>query len=266
MRVLSLGAGVQSTTLALLAAKREIQPPDCAIFADTQWEPAAVYQHLDWLETQLPFPVHRVTKGNLLSNLQTRRNTSGGQYAAIPFFIVNADGSHGIGRRQCTHEYKLEPIRREIRRLLGKGPRSPIAAGSVTMLIGISADEAHRAKDSTEQYLVNSYPLLDLNWRRSDCLGWLARNGYPRPPKSACIGCPYTSDMRWMDRKANQPEEWQAAVEADRKLRTGDGVGMRGAEYMHAQRVPLDRVDFSRVDHDRQPDLFGEDCSGMCGT
>jgi len=43
LRVLSLGAGVQSTTLALMAAHGEIEPPDCAIFADTQWEPRAVY-------------------------------------------------------------------------------------------------------------------------------------------------------------------------------------------------------------------------------
>jgi hypothetical protein len=40
LRVLSLGAGVQSTTLALLAAHGEVGPmPDCAIFADTRWEP-----------------------------------------------------------------------------------------------------------------------------------------------------------------------------------------------------------------------------------
>lgn len=38
-QVLSLGAGVQSTTLALLAAHSVIGPiPDCAIFSDTGWE------------------------------------------------------------------------------------------------------------------------------------------------------------------------------------------------------------------------------------
>lgn len=47
LRVISLGAGVQSTTMALMAAAGEIGPmPDCAIFADTGWEPAAVYEHL----------------------------------------------------------------------------------------------------------------------------------------------------------------------------------------------------------------------------
>lgn len=50
MRIISLGAGVQSTTMALMAAHGAITPmPDCAIFADTGWEPIAVYDHLRWL-------------------------------------------------------------------------------------------------------------------------------------------------------------------------------------------------------------------------
>ena len=64
--VLSLGAGVQSSTLALMAAHGEVTPmPDCAIFADTGWEPKAVYDWLDWLEPQLPFQVTRVANGNI---------------------------------------------------------------------------------------------------------------------------------------------------------------------------------------------------------
>lgn len=49
LRCLSLGTGVQSTTMALMAARGALTPmPDCAIFADTGWEPEAVYDHLDW--------------------------------------------------------------------------------------------------------------------------------------------------------------------------------------------------------------------------
>jgi hypothetical protein len=60
LRILSLGAGVQSSTVALLAAEGAIPPLDCAIFADTGSEPAAVYAHLDRLIPALPFPVYRV--------------------------------------------------------------------------------------------------------------------------------------------------------------------------------------------------------------
>ena len=64
--ILSLGAGVQSSTLALMAAKGEVTPmPDMAIFADTGYEPQAIYKWLEWLEKQLPFPVVRVSAGNI---------------------------------------------------------------------------------------------------------------------------------------------------------------------------------------------------------
>lgn len=65
LRYLSLGAGVQSTTLALMIEHGEVPAVDCAIFADTGWEPRAVYEHLTWLEGVLSYPVHRVTAGNL---------------------------------------------------------------------------------------------------------------------------------------------------------------------------------------------------------
>lgn len=253
-RALSLGAGVQSTTVALLASREMIPMPDVAIFADTQWEPKAVYDHLCWLEGVLPFPVHRVTAGSVRENLATRTNTTGGTYAAIPYFTAA-----GIGRRQCTNEYKLKPIQHELRRLLRRSGRKPMPAGAVELLLGISLDEAHRMKDSEVAYIRNRYPLIELKMTRADCHGWLSRNGYPTPPKSACIGCPFTDDRRWMERKSTNPEEWADAVEADRLLRpTG--------EFMHAQRVPLDQVDFSRLDRDRQPDLFGNECDGMCGV
>lgn len=74
IHIISLGAGVQSSCMALMAAAGEITPmPVAAIFADTQAEPKSVYVWLDWLEKQLPFPVHRVTAGNLADHSITLR-------------------------------------------------------------------------------------------------------------------------------------------------------------------------------------------------
>src|SRR5882724_11831967 len=135
LRVLSLGAGVQSTTLALVAARGEIEPPDCAIFADTGDEPAAVYEHLAWLRSPnvLPFPIH-VVKPNrsLISSLM-----AGDETARIPWHV----GAGGLGSRQCTRGWKIRPIRRKIRELLGVGPKGYVAPGSVESWIGISTDE-----------------------------------------------------------------------------------------------------------------------------
>jgi hypothetical protein len=62
--ILSLGAGVQSTTLALMALRGELPLPEAAIFADTGWESAATYAHLDWLTRTLgdALPVHVVRR------------------------------------------------------------------------------------------------------------------------------------------------------------------------------------------------------------
>ncbi len=155
LRVLSLGAGVQSTTLALMAAHGEIEPPDCAIFADTQWEPAAVYDHLRWLISVLPFEVEIVSQGNIRVGLEQRRNTTGGRFAAIPWHTINPNGSHGMGRRQCSSEYKLTPIMHAIREQLGKTKHAYIAPGTVEVLLGISRDEAQRMRTARQRYMTN---------------------------------------------------------------------------------------------------------------
>jgi 3'-phosphoadenosine 5'-phosphosulfate sulfotransferase (PAPS reductase)/FAD synthetase len=123
--VLSLGAGVQSTTMALMVKHGDLPPVDCAIFADTGWEPKHVYAHLDWLETVLPYPVHRVSAGNLRTDTLNRSKPSAGRIAAVPWFMSNG----GIGRRQCTKEYKIRPLQRKVRELLGD--RTPKAGSTM---------------------------------------------------------------------------------------------------------------------------------------
>ena len=121
LRVLSLGAGVQSTTLALMIEKGEVPMVDCAIFADTQGEPKKVYEHLDWLEKNLSYPIHRVTKGNLREDT-IKAVDSDVRVAMSPFFTRNKKtGKKGIMMRQCTFDYKISPLIKEIRRLLGVG-------------------------------------------------------------------------------------------------------------------------------------------------
>lgn len=242
LRVLSLGAGVQSTTLALMAANNEIEAPDCAIFADTGWEPGAVYRHLDRLEALLPFPVHRVSGGDIRDSIAT------GRYEPIPWYVP----PDGMGRRQCTKVYKLYPIRRKVRELLGG--KTP--AGGCEMWLGISRDEAHRIKLSNVRYIVNRYPLIEAGVSRIDCLGWLARHGV-EAPRSACCGCPMLSDADWRERET-QPE-WASTVVLSHRL-------AELGQFMHRRLRPLDEIDFTRWRDRNQPDLFGNECEGMCGV
>lgn len=269
LRVLSLGAGVQSTTLALLAAHEEIGPmPDCAIFADTGWEPDAVYEHLAWLMSPnvLPFPVHIVSAGNIRDNLIAAG--CGRRWSSIPAFTrtTNRRGQVSIGmiRRQCTGDYKIDPIRRKVRELAGLTRKRSPAVPVVEQWIGISTDEIVRMKPSFERWRVNRWPLVERRMARSDCLRWLDRHGYPRPPKSACIGCPFHSDAVWRAMRNHDPAAWADAVEVDRIIRAGLR-GIRGEVYLHRSAVPLDEADLSTEADSGQLDLWPNECEGMCG-
>lgn len=269
LRVLSLGAGVQSTTLALMAAHGTIGPmPDCAIFADTGWEPQAVYDHLAWLRSPnvLPFPVHVVQAGDIRADLL--RAGSGERWASIPAFtrtVARGRVSLGMIRRQCTKDYKIVPIRREVRALAGLTRRRSPPHPVVEQWIGISLDETIRMKPSFEAWQVNRWPLIEERMSRQDCLRWLERHGYPIPPKSSCIGCPFHSDAMWRHIRDEDPQAWADAVMVDRAVRTGLR-GIRGQVFLHRSAVPLEDADLTTASDRGQLDLFGNECEGMCGV
>ncbi len=207
----------------------------------------------------LPFQVHVVTAGNIKDAILTRQNTTGGSFSAIPWYTKNTDGSESIGRRQCSSEYKITPIRRECRRLLGKDSRERIKAGAVELWIGISIDEAARMKPARQQWMTHRWPLIEGNISRAGCLKWLADHGYHEPPKSSCIGCPYKRDMR-----ATSPDEFADAVAVDAAMRKD---ARPVAEYMHDARIPLaEAVERAAQDKRDQPDLFMNECEGICGV
>ncbi len=111
MRVLSLGAGVQSSTVLLMSLEGELPPLDAAIFADTGWEPAEVYEHLWRLAERcaaVGLPLHVVGAGNLREDALNPQH----RFASMPLFVRNPDGRRGMMRRQCTREYKIAPITR----------------------------------------------------------------------------------------------------------------------------------------------------------
>lgn len=332
LRLLSLGAGVQSTVLALMAADGTLPGLDAAIFADTGWEPRRVYDHLDRLEKVLAdagIPLHRVSNGNLRNDAIDPAH----RYASIPYFVLNhrerqepikstgytcpdcagtgwADGKlrderrtvewfrsrpafpelddldpedpadaavlaemdaamaarcpscfgetvryrehytvqdrvEGMGRRQCTSEYKLSPINRKVRELLGAAPPDfrRVPKGRVAeQWIGFSTDEVGRVSEKDQlSYVQKSYPLLELGMDRQACHRWLTDRGWGEVAKSACIGCPFHGNRQWRDLRDNHPDEWADAVDFDRAIRKGGarGLPLDGEAFLHRSRLPL---------------------------
>lgn len=307
LRVLALGAGVQSTYLFLASVHGELPRLDCAIFADTQYEPKGVYEHLTWLETigkQAEIPIIRCTVGDLRQDSiefrQHRKSVDGKRYASVPFYVENPDGTKGQIRRQCTGSYKIVPMERVIReQLLGlrRGQRAPREA-VVEQWIGISFDENQRCSypglwakkkrfgvdlfgdkfvESTEEawrplrWKSHVYPLC--GWRytadrkredvtylrhpmdRLGCQVWLKRH-YPGRviPRSACIGCPYRSNLEWKKMRDEDPASWRDAIEFDRAIRIADHAGQKrkgmlvGLPFVHDSLVPLEMADLDKKD------------------
>lgn len=152
--VLNLGAGWQSTRIFLASIRGEIQRFDAAVFADTQFEPKAVYSHLEWLKglaADAGIPLIVRTKGNLkVDSIEFRQlcaSADGKRYASIPFFVKGKGGKLGRIKRQCTKEYKIEVVERVIRReIVGLEPRQRMPKDVlVRQWFGISADEPQRA-------------------------------------------------------------------------------------------------------------------------
>ena len=289
--VLSLGAGVQSSTLAEMCAAGYLPWKIAAgIFADTQAEPPAVYRWIDRLEKRLPFPIHRVTKGNLgVEGLEMRRSRKGLLYwkNAIPFYVRNADGSKGKMNRKCTAEYKIRQIVKKLRAIVGPSNvrtwakaygvkrervgeawRWRVPEGTPPLaisLIGISLDEIQRVKPSREPWIANRHPLVDAGITRQDCLNWMREQGHPTPPRSACVFCPFHSDAEWLRLKREDPESFAFAAQFEAAAAAAAAACQvtKGVPFLHSSLKPLAQVTFRE---ERTGNLFGEECSGVCGV
>lgn len=224
IHIISLGAGVQSSCMSLMAAAGEITPmPVAAIFADTQDEPASVYKWLDWLEKQLPFPVRRVTRGSLqdrcCSTGFSKKNNKVA-FSSIPAYVQWKDdqgniAGEGLIPRQCTRDFKIDPITKAI-----NAERRERKAYAIQW-VGISIDEIYRAKEHRNSpRITNRWPLMEKRMSRQGCLSWMSNRGFPAPPRSACVYCPYHSDTEWKRLKDDEPREFQKAVAFEKRFQT----------------------------------------------
>lgn len=281
VHILNLGAGVQSTKLALEFDAGEVLDKsgapiqlDAGFFGDTQDEPVAVYKHLKWICGSVKnYPIHIRTKGRLSEHLMRGQNSTGQRFASIPAFTKdgNTNNSPGMVRRQCSAEYKIDVINKAIRQeILGLEPRKTIPKGvQVTQYLGISADETGRAVRVMRNAVPESlkiksrrwnyfdlqeffstrrwrfgFPLVDRGQTRADCIEYLEPRVPHETPRSACVQCPYHDDAEW-ERIKLIPEDWDLAVAVDRSLRIVGNVFNRNLDqqlFLHRSCVPLEFV------------------------
>jgi len=260
IRVLSLGAGVQSSVLAYMYEEGFLEnPPDFAVFADTQREPDAVYEYFKEVKKRITkFPIYLTTKGDL-----------GKAPFKVPFFLKKEEGGVGMGWRQCTTDYKIRAVHQEVRNQLGLEKRKRWTH-HVEMLLGISTDEKERCRLARDKWQTNIFPLIEIGFSREDCLQYLKDKGLPMAPKSSCYFCPYRNDKAWKQMKEQSPEDFKKACDYDKYLRSEEVLTMgknkfKNHQYVHRSCVPLSEVKFKNVG---KIDAYSLDdaCDGlMCG-
>ena len=275
-RILNLGAGVQSSTLALMGVQNwhywgcsEPLPYPAvgliqhAIFADTRGEPEAVYKHLKWLKAicEKFFPVHIVSKGDLAKDIKEGLNSTGQRFISIPAFTHSGipGDQMSVTRRQCTKDYKVQVIEQFIRReLLGVAPGRPAPHGNgVVQLMGLSYDETARIISVKARYQSKrwdvEFPLWQMQMTRGGCKTWLKKWFPDRVvPRSACVFCPYHSNTEWRHIRDEDPEGWAEAIRIDYAIRDHDWTVTRDTlkqqMFLHKDCKPLDQVDLRDSD------------------
>jgi hypothetical protein len=194
-QVLSYGGGKQTFAMLVLIEQGKLPKPDLIIFADTGREIKETYEHMrDYalpLIERLGIPYYSVKRE---INGDTR-----------DIYQYHWDEEITPIWPTCTTEFKLRAINRKLQELL------EIKAGihSVDSWIGITTDESHRNTPSINAYTRKTFPLLDLNLSRQNCIDLTIGAGYPEPPKSGCDICPHKD---WEKAYVEHPEWFEAAL------------------------------------------------------
>ena len=264
MKILSLGLGIQSTAVYLMSSLGYLERVDHAVFADPDAELSDTYKLLEyileWQKLNNGIPIH-VVKKSLYDDLLAQQNSQGKRFAPIPAFTKDKealkDSATGMLRRQCTGEYKIQPVMKKIRELHGLKPRKRMPMTQVWL--GISLDEIQRCKTSMLPRVEYYYPLVEERMTRGDCMRFLEERGFNNVPKSACVFCPYHSDRNWKDLQYNHPEEFKKAVKVDEAIRDSSARGLDEPIYLHRSCKPLKDIEFA----DQQEMFMCEE--GFCG-
>lgn len=262
MKVLSCGAGMQSTALALMACenaqKGTVHPAvpvyDAIVFCDLQCEPPWVYDQVDFLaarceEYNIPF---YILEANLYGDYM--RNFGHGRCVSIPFWSLE-NGKKGKMRRHCTIDYKIAAIQKFFKyTLLGykKYQRMrPEDIGAHEMHIGFSTEEQSRVFDSHNPLLVNKFPLTEMGLERKDTYSYILDEWGLDTKSSACIICPFHRNYFYKFIRKNYPATHQEIVAFDRMLCENQPMTkIRSELYLSRS---LKRIE----------ELTDEDCSDM---
>ena len=237
MKILSCGAGMQSTALALMSAENvkngivhpEVPVYDAIVFCDLNCEPVWVYEQVDFIASVcerygIPFYILE----SFIFEEQAQR-VQHGKYVKMPLWTMNG-GKKGKLRRTCTIDYKIIAIQQFVKyKLLGYKKRQrmrPEDIGAHEMHIGFSSEERRRISDSLNPMFVNKFPLADMGLERKDNYRYILEEWGLETKASACYICPFHKNYFYAYLRDNYPNEYEAVTDFDRILSKKPTNGM----------------------------------------
>ena len=228
--VLSCGAGMQSTALALMAcenkAKGVLYPQvpvyDVILFVDVGREPEWVYHQVAFIKHAceacgIPFIIlKKDLYQHYMDDFGQKRVTS------VPFWTMDQNGKKGKMPRHCTLDFKISFVQQYVKHhYLGykKGQHNrPQDLNAHRMHIGFSAEERRRAKPNPHPLFVNWFPLIDMGLERKDNYRYIKDVWGLDTKASACIFCPFHRNYFFEYLRMRHNSDYQELIVLDNHI------------------------------------------------
>lgn len=277
----SVGFGVQSTGIQLMAGLGLIPKPDKAYFSNLR-ETQETIDYIGYIApilNDMGVPVKVLTPTDIYEHILSWPTAD--RVSMIPVWFRNSEGKPQPLNRGCTVDFKIEVVASAIRLELGV---KRLKRNSVRVWQGISIDEERRAKKSAlfpDSFRVNHYPLIgkfasitypNFKWVDYSRIKLIEeifiKYGFKIPPKSSCFFCPFHDIEYWYHIYINFPEQWELACILDDSIRdynTQSGVLLSGPFYLYKGLIPLREIDFEKELYKTQNQFIIDGCnSGFC--
>lgn len=235
MKILSFGAGMQPTALALMSCENALAKSfgkgspyllvpiyDSVIFCDLGFEPPWVEKQAAFVQSackrsgihykKLDMPLYH----DLIQNFEKRRVVS------IPWWTLDEDGHKSKMPRNCTLDYKVHAISKYVRwELLGyrKGQRLRNEDKKAhEMHMGFGFEEQKRCKENPNPMFVNKFPLVEMEMERKDSYAYIKDVWGLETKASACCFCPFHRDYFFEYLKHNELPTYRKLLAVDTLL------------------------------------------------
>ncbi len=224
----SCGGGIQSIAIAVLIVNGELPRPDHAIMTDCGYDASYTIKYANEIlrpeleEIGLPFTI---IKSRDYTDVRLFMNDNDNDDRLLIPAHTRKNGKVIKFASYCNSVYKTRPAIMWIREQGIKRCEN---------WVGISTDEARRARSSGRKWISYKYPLIDLGLNRDDCAWLIGAHGWPRPERSSCVMCPQQSKDGWERMRRCYPADYERAREIEAEIRS-----RRPDVYLHRDMTPL---------------------------